>query len=329
MAKDLSQEDIDSIVSGSEEPQTATPASAQGMMKDSVYDFRHPNRLSKGQLVTLRTIHEGYARILSTYLTTLLRTIVDVRFVSVDQVILREFTTAMGNPDCIWTFGLKGDQSKGVLEIAPDLVFIIIDRLFGGEGEVEGDARSLSIIEQNVVGKIIEKFLKIYHESWIKTVDVQTKLHSFEANPQLIQIAPPNEVAVVHFLEVHAYDATFPMNVCFPYFILDELLSKASTATWDEEEKAGRASNAAQTIEQVIRGSLVDFSVQLGDTSLLFREVMELSEGDVIVLDHRKDDLCRAKVGDRVHYLGTVGLSGNRLAFQVEDFVDADSQPDG
>ena len=105
MAEVLSQDEINALLNNisSEKP----VQDKKEETKDTtyyLYDFKHPNRVSKEQLRNLRTIHEGFSRMLATYFTTLLRTIVDVHLLSIDQVTFLEFTMAMSNPGCIWIF---------------------------------------------------------------------------------------------------------------------------------------------------------------------------------------------------------------------------------
>ena len=77
MAEVLTQEELDALLNSvSNEKKPARVVPEEGVRESTyLYDFKHPNRVTKDQMRNLRTIHEGFSRILATYLTTLLRTI--------------------------------------------------------------------------------------------------------------------------------------------------------------------------------------------------------------------------------------------------------------
>ena len=97
----LSQEEIDALLAsvGAAAPSAPAPAAApvaansgavsgglsraerlaakQGDEKKvSLYDFRRPDRVSKDQMRVLQNLHEGFSRVLSTTLTSYLRTLI-------------------------------------------------------------------------------------------------------------------------------------------------------------------------------------------------------------------------------------------------------------
>lgn len=321
MADILSQSEIDALLKDAPSDIQIEDQSDAARAACSPYDFKHPNRVSKDQLRNLRTIHETYCRLLGTYLTTLLRTIVDIQLISIDQVTFVEFTMAMSNPGCIWIFDVPDHDGKGILEVSPAFIGLLIDRLFGGEGKGESEMKTLSIIEQNVAGKIIEKFLQIYEEAWEKAVPVKMNLIKFEMNPQFVQIAPASEIAIVTFAEIKVYDATFPVNICFPYFVLDPIIQELSTDSWIGHSQGDHLEEVKAIVEKTLKNSEVDLVTYLGETKLSVREILALKTNDVIVFDSSIDDLVKVNVGDRTRFLGTVGVSGRKLAISIEEVL--------
>jgi hypothetical protein len=83
----------------------------------------------------LQNLHEGFSRVLSTTLTSYLRTLIEVELVSVDQLTYNEFVMSVTNPSCIYIFQMEPLTGNAIFEINPSLVFFMIDRLFGGPGQ--------------------------------------------------------------------------------------------------------------------------------------------------------------------------------------------------
>ena len=321
MAEVLSQEEIDALLNSVSSPKPSVQQADESKETVYLYDFKHPSRVSKDQLRSLRTIHESFARMLGTYLTTLLRTIVDVQLLSIDQVTFLEFTMAMSNPGCIWMFLLEGHEGKGIVEVSPGLVVLTIERLFGGEGKHSGELRPLSIIEQNVASKIVERILKIYDEAWSKAFSIKTQVHAFEMNPQFAQVAPASETAVVMFLEINVRNTTFPMNICFPYFLLDPLIQKLSSEDWIGLTMMKKTDQDRVNIEGSLKSSEVEMTANLGELVLTLQELLDLETGDVLVLDKRIEEPLTINVLDNPRFLGTVGIVGKKKAIRVEEVL--------
>ena len=103
MAKILSQDEIDALLT--------TVSSGDSAMEDDsfeddklrsiiAYDFKHPNRVSKDQIRTLENMHDNFAGHYASTLSAIMRTIVDVDLVSVDQITYSEFIMSLVTPSC-------------------------------------------------------------------------------------------------------------------------------------------------------------------------------------------------------------------------------------
>jgi len=330
VAEVLAQEEIDALLKNTSSEDQKEEEREADKETAYLYDFKHPNRVTKDQLRNLRTIHESFSRMLATYLTTLLRTIVDVNLLSVDQVTFLEFTMAMSNPGCIWVFKLEEYEGKGIIEVSPDLILLTIERLFGGEGKQSGETRSLSIIEQNVASKIIERCLSIYDEAWAKATPVETKLVSFEMNPQFAQVAPPSETAVVMFLEIKVHNTTFPMNICFPYYVLDPIIQKLTANSWLGFSVMQKTGEDKQKAVDSVKNLEVTITVNLGHTALSVQELLNLEIDDVLVLDTKIDKPFKVIIGEKERFYANVGREGKKLAIRIESVIsnDEDEEPE-
>ena len=323
MAEVLSQDEIDALLNSvSEEKKKQSVVLDEGMRENTyLYDFKHPNRVTKDQMRNLRTIHEGFSRILATYLTTLLRTMVDVNLLSIDQVTFLEFTMAMSNPGCIWIFELEEYKGKGIIEVSPEFVLMTIERLFGGEGKHSGDLRSLSAIEQNVASKIVNRFMKLYSEAWEKATSLKTRVIGFEENPQFAQIAPASETTVVMFHEISAKNATFPVNICFPYYVLDPIIQKLAADNWLGPTLKEKTAIDKEKAESTLKNSSVAVKAVLGKTQLKLRDILDLEKDDVVVLDSEVDDQVELSVENRLRFKGHAGTKGDKVAVRVEEVI--------
>ena len=130
----LSQDEIDQLLqaisTGESEADEFKPVTDTRRIK--IYDFRRPDKFSKEQIRTVSNMHETFARLTTTSLSAQLRTLVHVHVASVDQLTYEEFIRSIPTPTTLAVINMDPLKGNAVLEIAPEITFIIIDRLFGG-----------------------------------------------------------------------------------------------------------------------------------------------------------------------------------------------------
>lgn len=102
MNRILSQDEIDALLSSVTRGNTYDEVDHEDEKSVAVYDFKHPDRISKEQIRTMRTIHENFARLFATFLSTNLRALVDVNVISIDQVTYSEYTMSLSMPSSLY-----------------------------------------------------------------------------------------------------------------------------------------------------------------------------------------------------------------------------------
>jgi flagellar motor switch protein FliM len=166
VSKILSQEEIDALLTNVAKTQSFDELEEARERAVHLYDFKHPDRISKDQLRTLRTIHDGFARTFATYLSSTMRTMVDVNLLSIDQVAYSEYMMALSEPSCIYIISSKSLKGSAIIELGTNFALIVVDRLLGGSGKKADQIREVTIIEQNILKKIIEKALVVLNDVW-------------------------------------------------------------------------------------------------------------------------------------------------------------------
>ncbi len=138
MADILSQEEIDALLEVVDDEGDAEVLEKEDILQQkqiTLYDFKRPNRVSKEQLRAFRGIHDKMARNLSSQISAIMRSIVEIQLHSVDQMTYGEFLMSLPSPTSFNVFSMKPLDGSGVLEINPSIAFPMIDRLLGGKGD--------------------------------------------------------------------------------------------------------------------------------------------------------------------------------------------------
>ena len=184
MADDvLSQSEIDKLLSalsdGSVSAEEVKADEEQKKVKS--YDFKRPDKFSKDQIRTLFMLHESFSRLLNTYLSTHLRTIVNVEVASVEQLTYQEFVQSLANPSVISILAVPPLKGNIIMEVNTEIAFAFIDRVFGGEGKSGVKTRVLTEIEEAVMRRFVEKATSHLKEAWANVVEFYPSLEATES----------------------------------------------------------------------------------------------------------------------------------------------------
>ncbi|RME23006.1 MAG: flagellar motor switch protein FliM [Candidatus Zixiibacteriota bacterium] len=325
MAKILSQDEIDALltsVSTGEGDQAEEAFTDERLRSIVAYDFKHPNRVSKDQIRTLENLHDNFAGHFGSMLSTVLRTIVDVDLVSVDQITYSEFIMSLVSPSCSYTFSAAPLEAVCLVDFNPTLTFSIIDRMFGGHGKILESERELTGIEKAVMGRLVKRTYNELTKSWEHLVKISIEQKSFETNPQFIQIVPPGETVVVISLQVKLFQATGLLTICYPYMALEPVMSKLSAQNWiDATKKKNMDADRATNIHNTKRVQAT-VAAELLSTSIKMRDFLALKVGDIIRSEKKIDLPVDVTVNRKTKFLARPGLSGKKRAVQVIQVYD-------
>ncbi len=344
MVEILSQEEIEALLAslaGSEEAQPTGPASASPVTPQvgsagkldrrapiayEVYDFRRPDKFSKDQLRTMQMLHETFARLFSSTLSAYLRAPVHVDLISVEQIPYDEYIRAITS-SLINIFSMQPLSGQALLEIEFDVVISMIDRLLGGPGTVvKRPQPALTDIERPLVENVVDRALGALRTAWEGIVSFTPVREGMETSAQFVQIVPPNDIVVSILFELRVGETHGAMSLCIPYLLLKPILSKLSAQRWFSGSKRTTAQHAA-IIAQQVQQTRVPLVAVLGSTRLMLRQILDLKEGDVIVLTRRTNEPIDIMVGNKVKFRARPGLRGKQVVVQIESIVA--NKPDG
>ena len=325
MADDvLSQSEIDKLLSAlSDGTVSAEDVKAdEEQKKIKMYDFKRPDKFAKDQIRTLFMLHESFSRLLNTYLSTHLRTLVNVEVASVEQLTYQEFVQSLANPSVISVLAVPPLKGNIIMEINTEIAFAFMDRVFGGEGKTGLKPRVLTEIEEVVVRRFIDTAMRQLQEAWSTVVEFSPTLEATESNPQFTQIVPPSDMVVIVTIQMKVGDVEGMMNICIPYLVLEPIMSKLTTTYWvassvskdDDPEQV-------KILQKKIKRTEVPFVVQLGSLDITINEFLTLGFGDVLQMDTKVEDNLICLVGHRPKFYCRPGTSGKKMAVQITKVI--------
>ena len=325
MADDvLSQSEIDKLLAAfaTGDVDAEEMKAEKEQQKIKTYDFKRPDKFSKDQIRTLNMLHENFARMFNTYLSTYLRALVNIEVASVEQLTYQEFVQSISNPSVIGILAVPPLKGNIILEFDTGICFAIIDRVFGGQGENTIKSRVLTEIEEAVIRRVFDKALDHFREAWSNVVKFSTKLEAMESNPQFAQIVPPSDMVVIITMQTKIGPVEGLINICIPYLVLEPIMSKLTTTFWvaasvNKEDNPEHEAN----IKRKLSRTKVPVIVQMGAFDITLQEFLTLSYGDVLQMDTKVEDEFKCIVGNNTKFYCRPGTSGKKKAVQITKII--------
>ncbi|MDR1916555.1 MAG: flagellar motor switch protein FliM [Synergistaceae bacterium] len=321
----MSQNEIDSLlqaISSGDDKIAKMEANEEKPLK--LYDFRRPDKFSKDQMRAIQMIHESFSRSLTTSLSTMVRSMVAVEVVAVDQLAYDEFIHSLVQPTVIGILEMYPLSGNAILEVNNHLTFAIIDRLLGGKGEPLRKPRDLTDIERTVVERVMMKILEHLEESWSTVVDIRFRFETMESNPFFVQVCPGTDMVLLVTMKIQIGEVQGIMNFCIPYFVIEPLIDKLSSQQWFSS--TGRKST--EGVQEALAARLSEVSVplalELGNSVVSLGDIIQLQAGDVIRLDGTVKDNIGMRVGNRIKFFCTPGMHKKNYAAQITEVLGED-----
>jgi len=280
----LSQEEVDALLRGvtGENEEDEGQADTEGVRS---YDIGRQERIVRGRMPTLEIINERFARNLRIGLFNFIRRNAEISVGPVRVQKYSEFIRNLVVPTNLNLVHVKPLRGTGLLIFDPDLVFLIVDNLFGSDGRyhVRVEGRDFTPTEQRIIRRLLEVVFVECQKAWEPVHPIEFVYLRSEMNTQFANIATPTEVvvAVTFHIELGAGGGDF--HICLPYSMVEPIRDVlSSTMQADRTEVDNRW---ITLMSKQVQAAEVELVATLGSASLSLREIMNLKKGDVVMMD--------------------------------------------
>ena len=320
----LSQDEVDALLQGitGDDPQVASSAAEPGTVRD--YDIASQERIVRGRMPTMEIVNERFARNIRTALFSLIRKSPEVSVSGVKVMKYSAFLRELVVPTNFNVVGVKPLHGSGLVVCDPNLVFAVIDALFGGNGKyptrIEG--REFSPTEQRVILRLVETVCAEYAKAWHGIYPLQLDYQRSEMQPQFVNIASPSEIVVATSFTIEIAESSGAIHLCIPYSTLEPIRDTLYSPVQGETNEPDR--RWVDLLKTQIQSAEVDLVADLATTTATVEQVLSFKPGDFIELDLRTQ--IQAKV-DGVPVLDChYGTANNRYAIKIDRLISSSAQ---
>ena len=281
------------------------------------YDFSRPTKFSKEHLRTLEIIFEHYGRLVSTNLPAYLRKNIQVAVASSETVTFSEFSNALSNPVILGIINFSPLNGNIIVDLATNLGYAILDRMLGGGGLPLEKNREFSEIEMAILQKVMVMLTQLLREPWKNVIDLNPTLVRMETNSQFAQVIAPNDMIAIVTLNVKIGEVEGFMNVCLPFFTLEDVMDKLNTKYWFSTMQEEHDEKYEEFLETMLRKVDVPVKAILGKSVISVADFMNLQVGDCIRLDSRVDSDMEVYVGNIKKFTALPGANKDAYAVRI------------
>jgi flagellar motor switch protein FliM len=315
----LSQDEVDALLQGiTGESQKLEPEEvATGAIRD--YDLASQERIVRGRMPTMEVINERFARNIRIGLFNFIRKSPEVSIGGIKVQKFSAFLREIVVPTNFNIMTVKPLRGSGLIVCEPNIVFAVIDALFGGAGKfhtrIEG--RDFSPTEQRVIQRLVETITTEYHRAWQGIYPLELEYQRSEMQPQFANVATPSEIVVSTSFTLEIGDTSGAVHFCIPYSTLEPIRDVLySTIQGDAIEPDRRWVNL---LKHQIQSAQVELVAELATAPATVEQLLSFKPGDFIELDLQP--LVQAKVDGVPVFDCHYGTAKGRYAIKIEQML--------
>ena len=320
MSDFLSQDEVDSLLRGvTGETNEPEKEADEDKAVARPYNVASNERIVRGRMPTMEVINERFARMLRVSMFNLVRRTAEI---SVGQVRVVKFVDFIRNlvvPTNMNLVQAKPLRGNGLFIFDPNLVFLIVDTMFGGDGRfhtrVEG--REFTQTEHRIIQNMLTAVFEAYTKAWEPVYPLEFEFIRSEMNPQFANIATPNELVVVSTFEIDFNDVGGAINICLPYSMIQPIRELLFSSMQGDHLSADKSWN--NMMAKQIKSADIELVSVLGHASLTVEEVMKIRVGDIIPL--QIEDHINTYVNDVPVMECKYGIFNGQYSIKVEKML--------
>ena len=314
----LSQEEVDALLKGVTGEEDEAPVQEEsGSVK--AYDLGRQERIVRGRMPTLELINERFARYLRIGLFNYMHRSTEISVGPIRVQKYSEFIRNLVVPTNLNLVQVKPLRGTGLVVFDPNLVFLIVDNMFGGDGRfhtrVEG--RDFTATEQRIIQGLLKVVFSEYEKAWKPVYPLTFEYVRSEMNTQFANIATPSEVVVAITFTLELSGNTAEMHLCLPYSMVEPIRDVLYSTMHSEQASADKRWTG--TLVRQLQTAEVEVVATLGSAHTTFGEIVNMKVGDVIHLDVAQ--YVKAGVDGIPVMECTYGVRNGQYALKIERFL--------
>ncbi|MDR5737188.1 MULTISPECIES: flagellar motor switch protein FliM [unclassified Caballeronia] len=321
----MSQEEVDALLKGvtGEIDQVSDENKPGAGVRP--YNIATQERIVRGRMPGLEIINDRFARLMRVGIFNFMRRSAEISVGPVKVQKYSEFTRNLPIPTNLNLVHVKPLRGTSLFVFDPNLVFFVVDNLFGGDGRfhtrVEG--REFTQTEQRIIHKLLNLVFEHYAASWRSVRPLQFEYMRSEMHTQFANVATPNEIVIVTQFTIEFGSTGGTLHICFPYSMIEPIRDVLSSPIQGEALEVDR--RWVRVLSQQVQSAEVELTVDLAEIRSSFEKLLNMRAGDVLPIDIPEHVVAKVD-GVPVMECG-YGIFNGQYALRVQNMISASDSP--
>jgi flagellar motor switch protein FliM len=320
----LSQDEVDALLKGvtgeSDEPEEEAE-SGEGARS---YNLGTQERIVRGRMPTLELVNERFARYLRIGLFNYMHRTTEISVGPIRVQKYSEFIRNLVVPTNLNLVAAKPLRGTGLFVFDPNLVFLVVDNMFGGDGRfhtrVEG--RDFTATEQRIIQGLLNVVFAEYSRSWKPVYELSFEYIRSEMNSQFANIATPSEIVISTTFSLEFGGSSAEMHICFPYSMIEPIRELLYSSMQSDQLSSDK--RWIVMLRKQLKDADVEITARLATTTVTLGQILKMQAGDIIPISI--PDQIVAHVDEVPLMECRYGQQGGQYALKIERFIASESQ---
>ena len=317
----MAEDEVAAALADQEEGVATDSTAAGDTAEVQPWDFAAPSRIPAEQLETIELLHQTFAATAPATLSTFLRSEVELELESVEQVTFSEYVKSLSAPTCIAVMDMQPLSGYAVMEINSVLLYSLIDKMLGGDGDTGEIKRPFTDLELTISKKFFNMVLSELSAAWSSILTLSFTVREFHTNPAAVRVIPTREAGLVVTLKARIDDANGLMTLTIPYMSLEPIAAKLGNKQFNNRYSKKQPEEIAAAHRRNFSAIDVDVAALLGNTQLSMVELLSLQKGDILSLGQRVHEPIDLTVAGKKKFSATPGLVGKYKGVVINEEV--------
>lgn len=316
----LSQEEIDALLSAMDSGEIDVLEETPEVSAEVVaYDLSTPNLTQRGQFDALEAIYDRYVNRLQASWSNMFQRSLAVKSSSRETLTFSDFIKAFSHPTGFVILGMEPLIGSAMMVFEANLVFSLIDCMFGGNGKPVEKMREFTVIERRMLERVAAAAVQDLEKAWTETYRLRPVLRKIETKPEFVNLVNPADQLLIEVFDIGTDCFSGNMHLCLPYLMLEPIKAQLSSSYLREKD---RARTFGDKIRKLLGRTEVSLVAELGRTVCSVQEILNFEVDDVLRLNTGPQSLVQVNVERVPKYQGMPGVVKGSKAVQITEIID-------
>ncbi|HAT8744715.1 TPA: flagellar motor switch protein FliM [Legionella pneumophila] len=341
----LSQEEIDALLdsvdesidgetndeelNSSDQPARKKPEDTTSQELNSTFDsdikvveegvktlnFTGQERIVKGQLPVLDKIYDRAVRLFAADIYHLTARDFEIKQ---DPLLItkhKEFMRSLPNPSLIGIYKFKPLRGKGIILFDSTFVYDLVDYYFGGNSQfgAQKDKTDFTATELRVMEVVTKKLVTNLIHAWEPIIQLDVTKFNDETNPQLVNIAEPEEMLLVARFVLNFGKETGAFYFILPYSMLEPIKQQLELGASRPDDEIDP--NWINSLKEELMDVELTVSASMAETVSTLGQVMAWKVGDFVPLEINEE--VTLDIEGTPSFTATLGSANEKRALKI------------